>query len=127
MALAEQLKFDDKGLIPAIAVDYQTQEVLMMAYMNQEALEATLASGYATYWSRSREKLWRKGETSGHLQKVHWIRTDCDKDVLLLGIEQMGVACHTGRRSCFYWEWRHGQWEEIYAPEINPEDVYGKP
>lgn len=126
MALSDKLKFDANGLIPAIAVDYQTQEVLMMAYMNQEALKATLEAGYATYWSRSREKLWRKGETSGHLQKVHWIRTDCDKDVLLLGIEQIGVACHTGRRSCFYWEWRNGQWEEICAPEINPEEIYGK-
>lgn len=95
-------KFDNNGLICAIAQDVYTGEVLMQAYMNKEAIEATLSSGYATYYSRSRQCLWKKGETSGHLQKVIEIRSDCDNDCLLLLVEQIVAACHTGNRSCFY-------------------------
>lgn len=96
------LRFDEQGLIPAIAQDFATGEVLMLAYMNQEALQKTLATGIAHYWSRSRAKLWQKGETSGHIQHVHDIRYDCDADTLLIRVEQVGVACHTGARSCFF-------------------------
>lgn len=126
MALVDSLKFAADGLIPAIAVDYQTGDVLMVAYMNRESFAATLETGNATYWSRSRQKFWVKGESSGHLQKVKWIRTDCDQDTLLIGIEQIGVACHTGRRSCFYLEAREGVWETINEPEVDPDKVYGK-
>lgn len=126
MSVIDELKFDDNGLIPALAVDAATGEVLMVAYMNRESLQATLDTGNATYWSRSRQKFWIKGESSGHLQKVQWLRADCDKDTLLVGIEQIGVACHTGRRSCFFYELRDGQWVETCEPEVDPEQVYGK-
>lgn len=126
MAIADNLKFDDQGLIPAIACDHATGEVLMLAYMNRESLAATLETGNATYWSRSRQKLWVKGETSGHLQKVKWLRADCDRDALLVGIEQIGVACHTGRRGCFFYELRDGEWVETCAPEVDPDEVYGQ-
>lgn len=96
-----ELKYEN-GLIPAIAQDVDTQEVLMFAYMNKEALEKTITTGYAHYWSRSRKKLWKKGETSNHLQKVLEIRVDCDMDAILILIKQIGGACHTGYRSCFY-------------------------
>lgn len=98
----ENIKFDANGLICAIAQDYETGEVLMQAYMNAEALEKTLATGYAHYFSRSRQKLWKKGETSGHTQKVVAASFDCDRDCILLQVEQTGAACHTGARSCFY-------------------------
>ena len=97
-----KVKFDDKGLIPAIAQDSVTGQVLMLAYMNAEALQATLDSGYATYFSRSRRQLWKKGETSGHTQKVLAVALDCDCDALLLTVEQTGPACHTGETSCFH-------------------------
>lgn len=122
--LIDDLKFDDNGLIPAIAQDAETGEVLMVAWMNAESFQATVETGNATYWSRSRQKFWVKGESSGHLQKVKWIRTDCDKDVLLIGIEQIGVACHTGRRSCFFHELRDGVWETICEPEVDPDEIY---
>ncbi|MEN6645153.1 MAG: phosphoribosyl-AMP cyclohydrolase [Armatimonadia bacterium] len=124
MTFIDDLKFDDNGLIPAIAQDAETGEVLMVAWMNAESFQATVETGNATYWSRSRQKFWVKGESSGHLQKVKWIRTDCDKDVLLLGIEQVGVACHTGRRSCFFYELRDGAWETISEPEVDPDEIY---
>jgi phosphoribosyl-AMP cyclohydrolase len=95
-------KFDEHGLIAAIAQDADTGEVLMLAWMNAEALEQTLASGRAVYWSRSRNKLWRKGDESGHAQHVVDVRVDCDQDAVLLKVKQDGAACHTGRRSCFY-------------------------
>lgn len=99
----EQLRFDDRGLIPAIAQDYRDGAVLMMAWMNRESLERTLDTGEAHYWSRSRQELWHKGATSGHLQKVKSLSYDCDGDTILLTIEQVGdVACHTGARSCFF-------------------------
>ena len=98
----EQLNFDEKGLVCAIAQDYESGEVLMQAYMNEEAYRKTLETGYAHYWSRSRKKLWKKGEESGHLQKVRAVSLDCDRDCVLLKVEQTGVACHTGNYSCFY-------------------------
>lgn len=97
-----KVKFDDKGLIPAIAQDAVTGQVLMLAYMNAESLRATLDSGYATYFSRSRQQLWRKGETSGHTQKVVAMSLDCDGDAILLTVEQTGPACHTGEKTCFH-------------------------
>lgn len=97
-----ELKFNEKGLIPAIAQDYETKEVLMLAYMNQESFDLTLKTGKATYFSRSRDSLWVKGETSGHFQYVQEIRYDCDCDTLLLLVKQEGAACHTGNYSCFY-------------------------
>ena len=96
------IKFDERGLICAIAQDAESGDVLMQAYMNEEALQKTLETGYAHYWSRSRKCLWKKGETSGHVQKVKGITFDCDKDCVLLSIEQTGAACHTGSRSCFF-------------------------
>ena len=95
-------RFDANGLIAAVAQDAATGEVLMLAWMNAEALRLTQESGYATYWSRSRQALWKKGETSGHLQRVIEMRIDCDQDAVLLRVEQEGAACHTGQRSCFY-------------------------
>lgn len=100
--LMEKLKFDERGLIPAITQDAGNGEVLMMAWMSRESLRLTLETGLCHYYSRSRQKLWKKGETSGHVQTVRWIRYDCDGDTLLIGIDQEGVACHTGNRSCFY-------------------------
>ena len=96
------LKFDAKGLIPAIAQDHATGEVLMMAWMNADSIARTLASGQVTYWSRSRQAFWAKGETSGHVQRLVEFRVDCDRDCLLLKVDQTGPACHTNRRSCFY-------------------------
>jgi phosphoribosyl-AMP cyclohydrolase len=100
--LIDELKFDDKGLIPAVVQDYSSNDVLMMAYMNKESLKKTLDTGIAHYWSRSRGKLWKKGETSGHFQYVKSINIDCDGDTLLLKVVQQGVACHTGNYTCFY-------------------------
>ena len=97
-----QPKWNANGLITAIAVDQQTNEILMVAHMNEEALSETLAKGEAVYWSRSRKCLWHKGETSGHIQKIHDIHIDCDQDAIILRVDQLGGACHTGRRSCFY-------------------------
>ncbi len=102
LSLIEKIKFDDKGLIPAIAQDERSKEILMMAYMNHESLARTIETGYATYWSRSRQKLWMKGETSGNVQKVRRILLDCDSDTLLLLVDQTGPACHTGERTCFH-------------------------
>jgi phosphoribosyl-AMP cyclohydrolase len=101
-SLVSTLTFDEKGLIPAIAQEMSTGLVLMVAYMNRESLEMTVKTGYATYWSRSRQKLWKKGETSGNVQSVKGILLDCDQDALLLLVEQKGPACHTGEKSCFY-------------------------
>ena len=111
------LKFNDQGLIPAIAQDHGTGEVLMMAWMNAAAVAETLASGRVTYWSRSRGELWKKGETSGHIQRLVELRLDCDRDCLLILVEQTGPACHTNRRSCFYTAVRDGAEAEIMAPE----------
>ena len=102
MAVIDEFKFDSSGLIPAIVQDEKTKDVLMVAYMNKESLQKTIKDGKACYWSRSRKKLWTKGETSGNFQKVKSIYYDCDMDALLLIVDQTGVACHTGNRSCFY-------------------------
>ena len=115
------------GLIPAIVQDYKTSDVLMLAYMNQDAWEATLSSGNATYYSRSRQKLWVKGETSGHLQRVKEIRIDCDDDTVLLKVEQIGeAACHTGHRSCFHKKIDNGSITVVGKPLFDPKEVYKK-
>ncbi|HZD16512.1 MAG TPA: phosphoribosyl-AMP cyclohydrolase [Actinomycetota bacterium] len=98
----DELRFDDGGLIPAVVQDTEDQEVLMVAWMSRQALERTLAEGRTVFWSRSRQELWRKGDTSGHVQHVEEIRVDCDADVLLIRVHQVGAACHTGERSCFH-------------------------
>lgn len=110
------LKYNDQGLIPAIAQDHETGEVLMMAWMNAEAVARTLDTGRVTYWSRSRQSFWIKGETSGHTQALKDFRVDCDRDCLLLLIEQEGPACHTNRRSCFYTAVRGGEEVELMKP-----------
>lgn len=113
----ESLSFDKNGLIPAIAQDHASGEVLMLAWMNAEAVRRSLATGRVTYWSRSRQSYWVKGETSGHLQHLIEMRFDCDKDCLLLLVRQEGPACHTNRRSCFYTAIKDGQPVEIMSPE----------
>ena len=119
------LKWDENGLIPAIAQDAASGRVLMFAWMNRESLEESLRSGNAVYWSRSRQRLWRKGEESGHFQKLLALRTDCDSDVLLLAVEQVGgIACHSGRESCFYQELRDGHWLAVDPVLKNPEEIY---
>ena len=119
------LDFDKSGgLIPAIAQDADTGEVLMLAWMNREAVAETLATGRACYWSRSRRRLWRKGETSGQVQRLIELRLDCDGDALLLRVDQTGVACHTGRRSCFFTAVRDGKVQTIAEVEIDPEVLY---
>jgi len=124
----DALKFGPDGLVPAIAQQHDTGEVLMLAWMNREAVQITLTEGRACYWSRSRQALWRKGETSGQVQYLKELRLDCDGDAILLRVDQEGVACHTGRRSCFFNAWRDGQWAVIAAPQIPPETLYpGEP
>ncbi len=112
----ETLKFNDQGLLPAIAQDADTGDVLMLAWMNAEAVKRTLETGRVTYWSRSRQSFWVKGETSGHTQTLVEMRIDCDRDTLLVQVRQDGPACHTGRRSCFYTALRDGAETEIAAP-----------
>lgn len=121
----DKIQWDENGLVPVIAQEHKTGKVLMFAWMNREALTLTNESKRATYWSRSRQKLWRKGEESGHSQLVHEIRLDCDEDVILIDVEQVGgIACHTGRHNCFYKKLEDEQWE-IDQPIIkNPEDIY---
>ncbi len=123
--LTLQPKFDASGLVTCVATDAASGEVLMVAHMNEEALRRTIASGEAWYFSRARNALWRKGETSGQTQHLKDLRIDCDGDTLLLLVQQDGVACHTGRRSCFYLAARDGGVTEIAAPEIAPEALYG--
>ena len=125
-AIAAAVVFDAAGLVPAIAQQHDTGEVLMVAWMNREALAETLATGRVCYWSRSRGALWRKGETSGQVQRLVEFRVDCDGDTLLLRVEQTGVACHTGRRSCFFRALRSdGTLEEILPVTVDPEALYG--
>ncbi len=124
--LIDGLKFDDKGLIPAIVQDYSSSDVLMMAYMNKESLKKTLDTGIVHYWSRSRGKLWKKGETSGHFQYVKSINTDCDGDTLLLKVIQQGVACHTGNYTCFFREFNREFNKELKTDEIKAE-IKNKP
>ncbi len=121
------IKWNAEGLIPVIAQDSGTGKVLMLAWMNREALAATVKEGKAIYWSRSRQKLWRKGETSGHEQIVKDVRLDCDNDTLLLTVEQKGgVACHTGRECCFYQKLAQGQWKPVEPVLKDPDEIYGK-
>ena len=122
----DTIKWDDKGLVPAIAQDKDSGKILMMAWMNRESLAMTKNTGHAVYWSRSRGKLWHKGESSGHEQTVHSVRVDCDADVVLLRVEQKGgIACHTGRHNCFYRELREGEWVEIEPVLKDPKAIYG--
>ncbi|MCU0888987.1 MAG: phosphoribosyl-AMP cyclohydrolase [Rubritepida sp.] len=122
--LLAAVRFDLRGLVAAVAQQHDTGEVLMLAWMNAAALEETLATGRACYFSRSRGGLWRKGETSGQVQEVRDIRLDCDGDAVLLLVHQHGVACHTGRRSCFYLAPRDAAWAELTAPLVSPEELY---
>ncbi len=120
-----QIKWDEQGLIPAIAQDYQSGRVLMLAWINAEALALSLKEQRAIYWSRSRQKLWRKGEESGHVQKLHAIRLDCDADAIILEVEQVGgIACHTGRESCFYLQLKDQQWVATEPVLKNPQEIY---
>lgn len=119
------IRWTEDGLVPAIAQDAETGEILMMAWMNRESLRLTAEEGHAVYWSRSRGKLWRKGETSGHQQVVIDIRLDCDEDVILLKVEQKGgIACHTGRRSCFYRTLKDGAWVAVDPVIKDPDAIY---
>jgi phosphoribosyl-AMP cyclohydrolase len=124
MSWLDKVNWTD-GLVPVIAQELSTGKVLMFAFMNREALALTVETGHAVYWSRSRQKLWHKGEESGHVQKVHEIRLDCDEDVILMTVEQMGgIACHTGRHDCFFQKLENGDWQ-IDKPVLkNPEDIY---
>ena len=126
-ALRNAIKFDSQGLIACIAQQHDSGEVLMVAWMNRDALAETLDSGRVCYWSRSRQKLWRKGESSGQTQVLRELRVDCDGDSLLLLVEQKGVACHTGRRQCFYRAYRadRDDLEDILPVLADPQDLYG--
>lgn len=125
-ALIAAIRFDERGLVPAVAQDAATREVLMLAWMNRAAVAETLATGRACYFSRSRGALWRKGETSGQIQALVDLRLDCDGDTVLLLVHQHGVACHTGRRSCFFTAIRDGAVATILAPEADPRVLYGE-
>jgi phosphoribosyl-AMP cyclohydrolase len=128
MSWIHSIKWDSDGLVPVIAQDYKTNKVLMFAWMNEEALELTQKNKKAFYWSRSRKKIWEKGEESGHVQNVHEIRLDCDGDVVLLKIEQVeNIACHTGRETCFYQKLDDkGVWINDHAVIKDPKDIYKK-
>jgi phosphoribosyl-AMP cyclohydrolase len=124
-AILDAIAFDGHGLVPAIAQQHDTGEVLMFAWMNRAAVAETLATGRVCYFSRSRNRLWRKGEKSGQGQRLVELRLDCDGDALLLLVDQLGVACHTGRRNCFFRAARDGVLEEIAVPLVAPETLYG--
>ena len=123
----DQIKWNQAGLVPvpAIAQEHDTGKVLMVAWMNRQALQATLAEGRAVYFSRSRQKLWRKGEESGHVQQLKEIRIDCDADVVLMQVEQIGgIACHTGRHNCFYQRYQDGNWIDVDPVLKDPAEIY---
>ena len=121
----DAVKWDADGLVPAIAQDHTTGRILMMAWMTREALELTAREQRAIYYSRSRQKLWRKGEDSGHVQKLHELRLDCDSDVVVMQVEQVGgIACHTGRESCFYKVFEDGQWVDVDPVLKDPKEIY---
>ncbi len=122
----DRLPYNQDGLVPAIAQQHDSGEVVMMAWMNREAIDETLAKGRVCYWSRSRQKLWRKGESSGQVQELKDMRFDCDGDTILLLVDQTGPACHTGRRTCFYNAVRGERVEVITEPLIDPKELYGK-
>ncbi|NOR39710.1 MAG: phosphoribosyl-AMP cyclohydrolase [Gammaproteobacteria bacterium] len=122
----DEIKWTDDGLVPAVAQDAGDGAILMVAWMNRESLRLTVEEGMAVYWSRSRKKLWRKGEESGHQQMVREIRLDCDNDVVMLQVEQQGgIACHTGRRSCFYQRFEDGRWVAVEPVLKDPATIYG--
>jgi phosphoribosyl-AMP cyclohydrolase len=123
----DKVNWSESGLVPAVAQDAQSGRVLLLAWMNREALARTVETGEAHYWSRSRAKLWRKGEESGHVQKVKALRLDCDEDVVLLEVEQQGgIACHTGRESCFFRRLDDGEWVETDPVLKDPREIYRK-
>jgi len=123
----DQVKWDERGLVPAIAQEMSTNRVLTLAWMNRESLARTVATGEAHYWSRSRKRLWKKGEESGHVQKVREVRLDCDEDVVLLKVEQAGgIACHTGRQSCFFRKLDDGRWVAVDPVIRDPKEIYKK-
>ena len=125
MSWLDEIGWDERGLVPAIAQDAATGRVLMVAWMSRESLAQTVASGEAVYFSRSRGRLWRKGEESGHVQRVREVRLDCDGDVVLLAIEQAGgIACHTGRERCFFRRLENGRWREDEPVLKAPDDIY---
>ena len=124
-AWLDEIKWDKDGLVPAIAQDASSHEILMVAWMNREALQLTLEKQQAVYWSRSRQKLWFKGEESGHVQELQEVRIDCDADVVLLQVKQIGgIACHTGRKRCFFRVYRDGEWVTDEAVLKDPQDIY---
>ena len=124
MSWLDKVSWTD-GLVPVIAQELGTNQVLMFAFMNREALQLTVETGQAVYWSRSRGKLWHKGEESGHMQKVHELRLDCDEDVILMTVEQIGgIACHTGRHDCFFQKLENGEWKTDKPVIKNPEEIY---
>lgn len=125
-AVLDDIAFDSDGLIPAIAQQHDTGEVLMVAWMNRDAVAETLRTGRVCYWSRSRQALWRKGESSGQTQALVDFRIDCDRDTVLVLVDQTGVACHTGTRSCFFTAIRDGKAERIAEPLVDPDELYGK-
>ena len=129
----DEVKWDAQGLLPVIAQELGSNDVLMFAFMNREALARTAATGQAVYWSRSRRRLWHKGEESGHFQQVHEMRLDCDNDVLLLKVTQLGhdpaepsIACHTGRHSCFFRRYDDGRWRDVEPVLVDPRRIYDK-
>jgi phosphoribosyl-AMP cyclohydrolase len=125
LAWLDEIQWTDDGLVPVIAQQHDTGRVVMFAWMTRESLALTVESGFAVYWSRSRQRLWRKGEESGHQQKVIDMQLDCDADVILLKIEQQGgIACHTGRQSCFYRSLQKGQWQATEAVLKDPQQIY---
>ena len=128
MSWLDEIKWDAQGLLPVIAQEVGSNDVLMFAFMNREALARTAQTGQAVYWSRSRRRLWHKGEESGHFQQVHEMRLDCDHDVLLLKVTQLGhepgIACHTGRHSCFFRLYRDGAWQDVEPVLLDPERIY---
>lgn len=122
----DAIQWNADGLVPAIAQDAESGRILMMAWMNAESLQRTVEEGHAVYWSRSRAKLWRKGESSGHQQRIRDIQLDCDGDAIILLVEQAGgIACHTGRQSCFYRSLREGRWETVEPVLKDPDEIYG--
>ena len=126
-AFTQHITWNEQGLVSAIAQDWLSGEVLMLAWMNREALELTAREGRAIYWSRSRQAIWRKGEDSGHVQHLKELRIDCDADTVLMKVEQVGgIACHTGRRGCFYQQLENGAWRITDEILKQPDDIYGK-
>ena len=125
MSYLDDIKWDNDGLLPAIAQDAETGQILMMAWMNRNALELTVNENRAIYWSRSRQKLWRKGEESGHIQELIELRLDCDSDVIVMKVNQIAnIACHTGRTSCFYRLLQNGEWQTVDKVIKDPKDIY---